>query len=174
MKKDKVLCIATKKYLSKEEIEKRIEKKISEIWGQKYFLDNKAINYELENIKPEEPIEEYVVVYDHPHSDRENGQNETHYHKDSRYQSTLEDHFRVVIPLKENYYFTYKYLEKIHKREHSPTQVNLIKNSKLKHKCIYKGKCPHRGFDLTEVKPDNGTITCPLHGLKFNKQGKLL
>jgi len=59
------------------------------------------------------------------------------------------------------------------------THVDLIKKSKLKHNCIYKGKCPHRGFDLSNTKPtidDNGesVIRCPLHSLKFNAKTKQL
>ncbi len=36
------------------------------------------------------------------------------------------------------------------------------------------GRCPHRGYDLTQVpsSPD-GKKQCPLHGLKFNKKGKV-
>ncbi len=55
-----------------------------------------------------------------------------------------------------------------------PTSIDLIAKSKLKHKCIHKGKCPHRGYDLTDVKPINGIITCPLHSLRFNSKTKLL
>jgi len=34
------------------------------------------------------------------------------------------------------------------------TDVSLIEKSKLKNKCIHKGKCPHRGYDLSQVKAD--------------------
>ena len=52
------------------------------------------------------------------------------------------------------------------------TPVKFISKSKLKHKCIYKGKCPHRGYDLSQETPINGVITCPLHGLKFDVKTK--
>ena len=32
-----------------------------------------------------------------------------------------------------------------------------------------KGRCPHKGVDLTTIRPDSdGCVTCPLHGLKWN------
>jgi nitrite reductase/ring-hydroxylating ferredoxin subunit len=66
-------------------------------------------------------------------------------------------------------------LKKIHKKEKFITPVSLIKNSKLKHNCIHKGKCPHRGYDLSnEIPNENGIITCPLHGLQFDKITKKL
>lgn len=35
----------------------------------------------------------------------------------------------------------------------------------------FSGVCPHWGVDLSRIKPDNeGCITCPLHGLRFNLQ----
>ena len=49
------------------------------------------------------------------------------------------------------------------------TPVNLISKSKLKHKCIHKGKCPHKGYDLSQVKAIDSKITCPLHGLEFDE-----
>lgn len=55
------------------------------------------------------------------------------------------------------------------------TPVGAITNVKLKHKCIHKGKCPHRGYDLSQVNPDrDGKITCPLHGLQFDALTKKL
>jgi len=53
------------------------------------------------------------------------------------------------------------------------TPSDFISKSKLKHKCIVKGKCPHRGYYLSQVPEHNGMITCPLHGLKF-KDKKLI
>ena len=50
--------------------------------------------------------------------------------------------------------------------------VRFIKNSKLKHKCIHKGKCPHRGYDLSNVDPIDNQIHCPLHGLIFDAETK--
>lgn len=36
-------------------------------------------------------------------------------------------------------------------------------------------KCPHRGYDISQVSPDkNGIITCPLHGLKFGTDGQII
>jgi len=73
-------------------------------------------------------------------------------------------------------------LYKIREEHTSRTPVQLIRQSKLKHNCIHKGKCPHRGFDLSNVTPTlEGigrdaieVITCPLHSLKFNATTKQL
>ena len=61
------------------------------------------------------------------------------------------------------------------------TPVGLISRSKLKHKCIYKGKCPHRGYDLSQtistydINYGGDVKLCPLHGLKFDAEtGELL
>lgn len=120
-----------------------------------------------------------VPLIDHPHSDRENGQIVVHYHVDTRYfgkQKHLRsceistDHRRITQGVYELDYFN---LKKNGDKIEAITPVHMIKNSKLKHKCIHKGKCPHRGFDLTNEKPDeDGIITCPLHGLKFDKDSK--
>lgn len=46
----------------------------------------------------------------------------------------------------------------------------LCKNKKLKGKF-----CPHKGFDLSSVKrDDNGCLTCPLHGAKWDKNGNFV
>ncbi len=120
-----------------------------------------------------------VPLIDHPHSDRENGQIAIHYHVDTRYfgkQNHLRrydistDYRRITQGVYELDYFN---LKKNKHRIEAITPVHSIKNSRLKHKCIHKGKCPHRGFDLTNEEPDeNGIITCPLHGLKFDKNSK--
>jgi hypothetical protein len=76
---------------------------------------------------------------------------------------------RVNLPLKENQKLEFRFLKKIRDDEKFKTGVSLISKSKLKHKCIHKGKCPHRGFDLSNEKPDeNEIITCPLHSLMFD------
>jgi len=126
-------------------------------------------------------------VINHPHNDKENGQMEIHYHTDYRF-----------VKFNENGYVKMKH--SLHKFANKPrtqlgidgeleyfilpvlnenfmviTPVGLIGKTKLKHKCIYKGKCPHRGYDLSQVPPnENGIITCPLHGLKFNLEGILI
>ena len=120
-----------------------------------------------------------VPLIDHPHSDRENGQEEIHYHVDTRYfgEQELSKSYQISTSYpritKNKYRLEYFYLKKHTYRINGVTSVFAIRNSKLKHNCIHKGKCPHRGFDLTNVKPDkDGVITCPLHGLKFDKDSK--
>ncbi len=134
-----------------------------------------------------------IPVYDHPHNDRENGQADIHYHIDTRFKVPNEllykyklapnDIARIYDVVEFLKYIT-KFLGttnvwtdnkiKHHKlvctslRESVMTPTKYISKSKLKHQCIHRGKCPHRGYDLTQIPPIDGVITCPLHGLKFN------
>lgn len=120
------------------------------------------------------PHEAIVAVIDHPHNDVENGQNELHYHIDDRFLPVGYNfgyRIRVELPLKDNQKLEYRVLQYVSHEVRSKTPIELIAKSKLKHKCIHKGKCPHRGYDLSKERPKNGIITCPLHGLQFkNKQ----
>lgn len=127
-------------------------------------------------------------VINHPHNDMENGQKETHYHLDYRFikhnnkgdfprpKKTHSNHFfgdkiRPTNNYGKLYYFE---LPVINEYFSGITPVKLIEKSKLKHKCIHKGKCPHRGYELSQVKPINGKITCPLHGLEFDEKTKTI
>lgn len=125
---------------------------------------------------------EYTPVINHPHSDKENGQSEQHYHIDDRFSKIGDNNknvyrYRVELrPVKtpETVIKTLR-LQYIHRVIQSPTHTDRIKHSRLKHDCMKNGKCPHRGMDLTGIKPDiNGVITCPLHSLKFDAKTKQL
>jgi Rieske [2Fe-2S] domain len=126
----------------------------------------------------------YVTpVINLPHSDKENGQSEIHYHADYRFIKHNND---GNFPTVKNKHSKYIFCENIRPKEKidgllkyfvlpvinedfkAITPVNMISKSNLKHKCIHKGKCPHRGYDLSQVKPIEGKITCPLHGLEFS------
>lgn len=129
----------------------------------------------------------FLPVYNHPHSDKENGQIGTHYHMDSRVlhrNKKASNNFLIfndkkLLTLKleirskegEIVYLPLKYYDDI---EYLRTDTHFIKNSKLKHNCIHKGKCPHRGYNLENVKPINGVIICPLHSLRFDEKTKKL
>jgi len=123
---------------------------------------------------------EVIPLIDHPHSDLENGQKEVHYHVDTRYvgnQPNIGNNKistnipRITKGMYEMKYFDLIRYEDVHSSVTAPV---FIKNSKLKHKCIHKGKCPHRGFNLENIEAINGVITCPLHGLKFESKSKKL
>jgi hypothetical protein len=118
-----------------------------------------------------------------PHSDKENGQNSIHYHADFRFINHKNGYvknkhsyhiFAESIRLIEGVDGELKYfdLPVINEDFALHTDVSLISKSKLKHKCIHKGKCPHRGYDLSQAKAVGGVITCPLHGLKFSEKTK--
>jgi len=128
-------------------------------------------------------------VIDHPHSDKENGQVEDHYHVDYRFVKHKADgDFPTVINKHSKHYFVTETRPKkdlsnrldhfvlpvINEEFSGITPVHLIVKSKLKHRCIHKGKCPHRGYDLSQVSVVNGTIKCPLHGLIFDSITKKL
>lgn len=129
----------------------------------------------------------FTPIIDNPHSDIENGQPEIHYHADYRFILTEETKENgqgfIVIDEREGFNLSKPRVEEgidgekeVHalpvvSEEHKAiAQLLFIRNSKLKHKCIQKGKCPHRGHDLTQERAINGIITCPLHGLEFDEK----
>ncbi len=137
----------------------------------------------------------YIPVIDHPHSDIENGQNYLHYHTDYRFipQGSSKDMryqlktFQKVLSmplavlsrynsndLKDPFKIVLKDLRCYHRINQFVTIPSFITKSKLKHNCIHKGKCPHRGYDLSSSTGVNGVITCPLHGLQFDATTKEL
>lgn len=154
--KDKVLCLVT-----------AIDVNIDDIWDQHNWID-----YE-----PRKKVNEDVLpLINHLHSDRENGQDMPHYHVDDRYEINMTSFPIRVFPhlMTSNQTLEYRILTIKNKTVKSITPPIMISKSKLKHKCIHKGKCPHRGFDLSKEQPGlDGMITCPLHGLKF-KNGQLV
>ncbi len=122
-------------------------------------------------------LNKYIThVYDHSHTDVENGQLESHYHIDTRWDILLTEYNLQTFLRIDKSIFNPKIVNLIFKKNNEMliTNTNLISKSKLKHNCIYKGKCPHRGFDLSNTKQIDGVITCPLHGLKFSNQTKKL
>ncbi len=122
------------------------------------------------------PILFIYPVINHFHSDKENGQDYKHYHVDYRFIEMKGD--RPKKRSKNHVYapevriskgsIEYYPLECIRQENLFITPKELIKKSKLKHNCIYKNKCPHRGYNLSNEPIIDGVITCPLHGLRFN------
>ena len=194
--KDLVPCIkVTGKYTYDKfrELEKELEDKIAFIINYRYDSEGvgnynsylskhrfdriKELRKELKTLRVEQQQQEvtYYPIHLHKHNDIENGQREYHYHVDTRYWTEYDVGIRFPLPLEENQKLVYRYMERKRTHEKFPTPIRMIKKSKLKHKCIHKGKCPHRGYDLTNVEPDeNGVITCPLHSLKFDAKTKKL
>lgn len=125
-------------------------------------------------------------IINHAHNDIENGQKEIHYHADFRF---IKHKSGRIINRDSRYVFgheirpelgvhgnmEYILLPVINEQFYGITPSEMIKNSKLRHKCIHNGKCPHRGYDLSQVQPIDGKIICPLHGLAFDENtGNLL
>ena len=152
------------------------------------FADEQSLWLDLSKEKTNNKIHVLPVI-NHPHNDIENGQKSIHYHLDYRFIKHENDgDFPTIINTHSKHVFgaelrpnkkfgklEFHLLPVINEDFKGITHVDLIKNSKLKHKCIHKGKCPHRGYDLSQVKADeNGVKTCPLHGLKFNKKGNVI
>lgn len=122
-------------------------------------------------------------VINHPHNDVENGQHYIHYHADFRFIKYERIAGMQTIKRKHSVHIFCEDIRpttKLHgKIQHivlpvvnaefgAVTPVEAIAKSNLKHDCIYKGKCPHRGYPLDQVEEINGVITCPLHGLQFD------
>jgi hypothetical protein len=126
-----------------------------------------------------EDKEEITITYknvfpiiNHKHSDKENGQDYDHYHLDSRFLVNEDGNMKVYSGIrwdKKDPLIEYIALTCIGVTFKHITPVQLISKSKLKHNCIHKNKCPHRGMDMSQVVPVNGVITCPLHGLQFDE-----
>lgn len=136
-------------------------------------------NYDLYNPPQYSTIELVIPLINHPHNDVENGQKEVHYHVDDRFEPiggafNVFWEYRISLPLKKNQILGYRKVKYVKERVLTVTDPKFISKSKLKHNCIHKNKCPHRGFDLSNTKSKFGIITCPLHGLKFNKKTKEL
>jgi hypothetical protein len=137
--------------------------------GRPFVLPtNSTINWGLKEITP---------IYDCLHDDIENGQDYKHYHQDTRWDLLDEQllNFKIVHnirPIPKDYLgIIHLKLNKIHELEQYPTPNNMIPNySQVKLNCL---KCPHRGYDLSNVKPDElGIIICPLHGTKIRAKSK--
>ena len=79
---DKVLCI----------VEKNIIENLE--W------DDQKIWMDLQPIKTYIIKEKIIPIYNHPHSDKENKQYETHYHVDTRYTKDFSI-TRISLPLKK-------------------------------------------------------------------------
>jgi hypothetical protein len=172
-------------------LELSIPKEFDEVW-----LDDERYLREYKNRHL------IIPIHNHPHSDRENGQEQAHFHIDSRFElERKSDKYQIfafplriyniadlrrmycelhLIPISFQHriycdeLIHYRELKCISQIEKTATPLSLIKKSNLKHKCIHKGKCPHRGYDLTHVPEVDGVITCPLHNLKFDSSSKQL
>lgn len=114
-----------------------------------------------------------IPVLNHPHSDWENGQKYVHSHVDFRFiepdDAVDEDGLYVLRVNKE---FTPKYfpMTVLRTQQLHITPVSMIQKSKMKHRCIKNGRCPHRGYDLSQESKTDGVITCPLHGMMFDAE----
>jgi len=157
---------------------KTYSKNIDNAWEDFSFI--KPITKKIALITP---------VINRPHSDKENGQNDIHYHIDTRFMKEDMDSYEdneisyykgyiieldYQMRLEDNFELEYVPLKCISSKYDDITDISYISKSKFKHKCIHKGKCPHRGMDLSQVVPVNGKITCPLHGLEFDKDSGVL
>jgi hypothetical protein len=130
---------------------------------------DKDTNFQIKESK----IIKNIPIINHLHSDKENGQKQSHYHVDFRFigLNQLDDIQDGIFQTRYNEYYNIEYIPQkvVSEFELYPTPKSLIKNSKIKHKEAKNYKCPHRGYDLRKVKPKDGCITCPLHGLKFKE-----
>lgn len=109
-----------------------------------------------------------------PHRDEHDGQLETHYHNDERFQvdPTIKrlfptDHSRIewrpaAVVRSQPTYKTRTSVEYIEKG---------IKH--LKCNALIKGRCPHKGFNMDQIiLNEHGIKVCPMHGMRFGFSGK--
>lgn len=148
-------------------------------------IDDQVNWLDIEDVRPKSKIH-IIPVFNNPHNDIESGQKEIHYHIDYRFVKhfnngvfptiknthTLHIYGEEIRPTKEFGNLEYHVLPVINEEFKGITSPGMISKTKIKN-CIHKNKCPHKGYDLSQVPPVNGVITCPLHGLKFDlKTGK--
>lgn len=151
----------------------------------KYYSTDESVYYGTKT----KPIMYVYPIINHPHTDFESGQYYIHYHVDYRFV-----HMKGLIPVNKDkrYEFApnirFNLVDEEYSRfalgwnkspriEYHPLRCIRLNNlgiagdvsrAKMKHQCIHKGKCPHRGYDLSQEVAINGIITCPLHGLEFD------
>lgn len=135
-------------------------------------------------------------IINHLHHDKEHGQSYEHYHVDYRFVRLTRPKQNQLIPEAVNRtkglemapWIRFDLIDEnlepgTYKIEYHPMAclrhtnrgiAGLVRPETLKHKCIHKNKCPHRGYDLRQEVPQNGVIVCPLHGLKFDYKTKEL
>ena len=109
-------------------------------------------------------VHEYCPIVNLPHDDIESGQKEKHYHIDDRFDRVGD--WEIRLPIQK---LTYKALQVKRTEILSRTSVGLIKHSRLDHECLKRNRCPHKGYDLSQVQEVNGRKLCPLHGLEMRK-----
>lgn len=113
-------------------------------------------------------------VYPNLHNDKESGQNYYHYHVDTRFLQIKDIHIiRIPYNPQEPHAFIYKKFKCQRVNELYTTNVGFISNTKAAIKysskqCVNLNKCPHKGFDLSNINIDeHGYKTCPLHGFRI-------
>lgn len=119
--------------------------------------------------------QEYIPVYLPAHNDLKSNQLEIHYHVDFRFIKDTGEFMvaRIIInSLTPNkiVYLPKKLYRLTHK---NTTDKKIIEKTITKNFCKGK-KCVHKGYDLTNEKPKNNIITCPLHGLQYDTNFKLI
>ena len=116
------------------------------------------------------PTVQDVVVIWPPHDDKECGQPEKHYHVDPRFGETTTKRITKTdrgqwIPRTVTSEFVIHKFDTV--GEATGTRVDFIVKAIRPRNKMINGKCPHKGFNLMQVKPINGVIHCPLHSMRF-------
>jgi hypothetical protein len=124
----------------------------------------------------------YVLpVYPYPHNDSENGQQHIHYHVDFRFIHKKHHNKKTRLPIRieldgrANLLRICMRKRTYYRNEHTEvTATSFIKNSELDMSNVHRLRCPHKGYDLSTLTPDNnGIVRCPLHNLKIKMACKL-
>ena len=109
----------------------------------------------------------FVPIYDHSHTDEETGQPQAHYHVDCRFRPAWMETIRIDVIEGEQIY--HRVMECLTEKEWLNTPFPMIKVVPMNHENLKCKRCPHRGYYLGDMTPDEtGTIKCPLHGTKVN------
>lgn len=144
----------------------------------------------LEETYRTSPLVIYPII-NHLHHDKENGQNYYHYHIDYRFielkglggayhpipKQKGRNHvyapsvrYNLLDADDKDYKITYHAFKCLRQQQYAT--AGFVQLSKIEGDChAHNNKCPHKGYDLSQVVPDqDGVVTCPLHGLQFKNK----
>lgn len=124
-------------------------------------------------------IGDWVPIIGSLHDDKEIGANFLHFHYDRRFFKAAVPARSVIAFSRYNFIFPdlntpieyrrkkcYRLADSIF-RSGTRSTVCLLEEVLPEDLLLQGTRCPHRGFDLASVPIENGCVTCPLHGLKW-------
>jgi len=92
---------------------------------------------------------------------------------DQRY-GIASERYRVDLPLQPNERLEYRVMVMQSEVHTAATLSSWVDVTKLSCHHIVDGRCPHKGYDLTNVVAVDGVKECPMHALCFDEETEQL